>query len=124
MRTPKPVMVDFPKGGIRVEGTFVPEPSGTCQNCGKRPGTTKWVGEGGTMALIHGMYSWWCGICCVEAQLDYARKQAALIPEREAELAKLLAAETASVTDPAKSPLPASTPLPPSTPFPGAGGAR
>lgn len=60
-----------------------------CQNCGQREGTENWVGEGGTMAFIHGMHQCWCKICCCEAQLEYARKLAATIPELEVKLAAL-----------------------------------
>lgn len=45
-----------------------------CQNCKKRKATTKWVGEGSVMDLIHGMYENWCGQCCLEAQIEYAEK--------------------------------------------------
>jgi RNA polymerase subunit RPABC4/transcription elongation factor Spt4 len=66
-----------------------------CQNCGKREATENWVGEGGMLALTHGMYSCWCKICCLEAQLKYMREIVARIPETEAELAALRKQEAA-----------------------------
>ena len=61
-----------------------------CQNCGKRPGTEKWVGEGSTLDYIHGFYSKWCKICCLEEQLKFHKEAASRIPEIEKELAELL----------------------------------
>jgi hypothetical protein len=60
-----------------------------CQNCGKRPATENWVGEGGTLAYVHGHYQRWCERCCIEAQLDNARKAAERIPELEKRLEEL-----------------------------------
>ena len=65
----------------------------SCVNCRKRPATVKWVGTGGALALIHGMYSWWCDVCAVEAQLAYAKEQRRSIRKLERELAVLKAAE-------------------------------
>lgn len=69
--------------------------SDRCANCQMPPpgGTElhRWVGEGGALALSHGMYSWWCDVCTTAAQLDHARTRAALIPEMEERLADLRA---------------------------------
>jgi hypothetical protein len=60
-----------------------------CQNCGKREATECWVGEGGVLALVHNMSQSWCKICCIEAQLEYAKKIANKIPDLEKELEEL-----------------------------------
>lgn len=51
-----------------------------CAKCQHRPGTEIWVGEGGTLAYVHGMYSRWCRRCVIEAQLEHAKTIAATIP--------------------------------------------
>jgi hypothetical protein len=61
----------------------------TCAKCQQRPATTWWSGEGGTMALVHGCYEARCEICCIEEQLEHARRLAAAIPAMEAQLADL-----------------------------------
>lgn len=71
------------------EDPFGPPENRTCSNCEKRPATTWWVGEGGTLALVHGMKSPWCEHCCIAEQLKHARKLAASIPELEAKLKEL-----------------------------------
>lgn len=65
------------------------QPDGFCRNCQKRPATTFWVGEGGALAYVHGGGVPWCMRCTVEAQLKYAREQAARIPELEQQLKRL-----------------------------------
>lgn len=60
-----------------------------CEHCGERPGTIKWVGEGGFLALTHGMYQMWCERCVTIANLEHAEAQAAKIPDLKAKLAKL-----------------------------------
>jgi hypothetical protein len=60
-----------------------------CANCGKRPGTEIWA-PGGTVAYVHGIYSMWCPICVMEAQLKHAYEQKDLIPGLEAKLAQAL----------------------------------
>jgi hypothetical protein len=60
-----------------------------CANCGERPGTLQWVGEGGVMALVHGMYQMWCELCAARAQLDYSREQATRVADLEARVAEL-----------------------------------
>ena len=57
-----------------------------CQNCGKRPATQNWIGIGSTPDYVHGNFARWCELCCVEAQLEYARKAAERIPELEKRL--------------------------------------
>ena len=63
----------------------------TCQQCGLRDGTERWVGSGGVLAYVHGAGVWWCQHCVVEAQLTYARELAATIPDLERRLAALQA---------------------------------
>jgi len=60
-----------------------------CANCHERPATTRWVGEGGSLALSHGFYSGWCNLCVAKKQLEHAEQRAALIPELKAEIARL-----------------------------------
>ena len=60
-----------------------------CANCQSRPAEIDWVGEGGTLAWVHGMFSRWCLRCATEAQLKHARETAARIPELEQKLAGL-----------------------------------
>lgn len=60
-----------------------------CQNCNKRPATTNWVGEGGTMAYVHGMYQRWCDYCATKEQLKYCKKMARAIPRLEKKFKKL-----------------------------------
>jgi protein-arginine kinase activator protein McsA len=45
-----------------------------CQHCHKREATVHWVGEGGVLDFVHGMYEEWCEICSLEAQLAHAKK--------------------------------------------------
>lgn len=45
--------------------------------------------NGGVMGFVHGMYSRWCKICCLEAQLGYAKEIAEQIPSLEKELEEL-----------------------------------
>lgn len=86
-------IVDLTYGdGIAVAATTVSsttEAPVDCQNCGQRPGTEKWVGNGGVMDLVHGMYSMRCKICVLKAQLEHAYKTAAGIPDLEKELSEL-----------------------------------
>lgn len=56
-----------------------PEPR-LCDNCQKRLGTIKWVGNGGAMDLIHGFYDMWCTRCAARAQLKHALGRAKAIP--------------------------------------------
>ncbi len=77
---------------INLEDTdqpLFPQPSGDCANCHQRPATELWIGEGGTLALVHGHYEFWCKFCCLQFALNYARERAAAIPELERELAAL-----------------------------------
>lgn len=70
-----------------------------CQNCGKREATITWVGEGGTLAWVHGMGQEWCKLCCVKEQLKYAKKQAERIPELKEELRQLIEQEIQEAED-------------------------
>jgi len=45
-----------------------------CQNCHKRKTTVTYVGEGGMLDFIHGMYERLCKHCCLEKQIKYAEK--------------------------------------------------
>lgn len=58
----------------------------TCTNCGKHRASVKWVGEGSTLDLLHGHYTWWCSCCALRAQVAFARKIARRIPRLEREL--------------------------------------
>jgi hypothetical protein len=60
-----------------------------CSNCHKRKATENWVGDGGWMAYSHGMYSRWCKICVLEAQIASIRKSMNRLPTLEAKLKKL-----------------------------------
>jgi len=60
-----------------------------CANCNNREGTICWIGDGGALAYVHGMYSMWCELCATIANLDYAKKQANLIPELEKKIKEL-----------------------------------
>lgn len=71
------------RSDMEYEDPFIIKPGTICQNCGKRPAETNWVGEGSTMDLIHGNYVQWCNLCCAKESLIYARKQADRIPELE-----------------------------------------
>jgi hypothetical protein len=75
--------------GMRVCGYCGAVPKVKCAKCGKREGTTGWVGTSGILAWTHGMYERWCEICILEAQLEYARERATKIPEMEKRLEEL-----------------------------------
>ena len=62
--------------------------AGRCPHCGTREATENWCPEG-MLGYVHGAYQRWCKHCVVEAQLDYCRKSAAIIPELEAKLKDL-----------------------------------
>ena len=79
----------IPEGDLIVPAQPLPEPSGDCANCGQRPATQFWVGEGGMLAYTHGHYQSWCEPCVLQAQLDYARERAEAIPDLERQLAAL-----------------------------------
>ena len=69
---------------------YAPPKDKTCAKCQQRPATTWWTAEG-TIALVHGFYEARCEVCCLEEQLENARRLAASIPEMEARLAALKA---------------------------------
>lgn len=64
---------------------------GLCQHCRVRRATLDWVGEGGTLGHVHGLYERWCEVCATTEQLAYAKRQAARVPELEAKLLATLA---------------------------------
>lgn len=66
------------------------KPTGKCCKCGTRDATVWWT-NGGIYAAVHGFGEPRCELCCVEAQLEEARKLTAKIPELEAKV-KLLRA--------------------------------
>lgn len=68
-----------------------PQPE-LCTNCHQRLGTLAWIGDGGTLAWVHGCGTWWCPPCVLEAQLAYALQRAADIPRLQRELAAVRAA--------------------------------
>lgn len=57
-----------------------------CLNCNQAPATTTWVGEGGALAYSHGFGQPWCLPCVQRAQLAYAKKISATIPQLEQQL--------------------------------------
>ncbi len=62
---------------------------GKCANCFKHNNNGQpWVGEGGTMAYVHGAYTYWCNCCILKAQVKYARQSARQLPRLEKKLAK------------------------------------
>lgn len=78
-----------------------------CAKCGLCPGTEIWVGEGGTLAYVHGIYTpHWCLICVTTEQLLHAQKVAATVPELQKKLQTLTGdtspiAKALGVVDPA-----------------------
>jgi len=58
-----------------------------CENCREHKATILWIGEGSTLDWVHGAGVPWCECCCLKAQLDYAKKRMAGIPELERKLA-------------------------------------
>lgn len=70
------------------------EPSGICSNCEARPATEIWVGEGGSLALSHGLYSHWCKRCCLVAQIEYANGIIERLPNAKRQLAEIDAEES------------------------------
>ena len=61
-----------------------------CQNCHKREGTVRWVGDTGVMGWIHGMSQWWCKQCCLKESLKYAKHQAKRIVKLEKQLKRII----------------------------------
>jgi hypothetical protein len=70
-----------------------------CACCHKRPGTKRWVGEGGAMALSHGFYEMWCEGCVLRKQIEHAQERAAAIPDLEQQLEDWLLADGFIVDD-------------------------
>ena len=64
------------------------KPTDVCQNCHEHRATSNWVGEGGTLAFVHGAFQRWCECCCLKAQLEHAYARANQIPELERALAE------------------------------------
>ena len=60
-----------------------------CQHCHKREASVQWVGDGGIIAMTHGMYENWCDFCATTEQLKHARRSAKHIPRLEKKLKKL-----------------------------------
>ena len=60
-----------------------------CKNCGTRPATTNWVGEGGILDDVHGMSQRWCDYCATRGQLVHCKKMARRIPILEKKLKSL-----------------------------------
>jgi hypothetical protein len=84
-----------PVVGERVPGDYAEIPADRCQNCQKRPATMDWLGEGSVMDWAHGNYQRWCDLCAAEAQVEYAAKMAAALPDLVKKRDELRAAETA-----------------------------
>lgn len=66
--------------------------NGLCVRCQKRAATLHF---GDALSFTHGGEKNCCALCAAEEQLAHARKMAALIPEREAEVTRLTAALSA-----------------------------
>lgn len=62
--------------------------AGLCRWCKERPATLHF---GDLLSYTHGAIENCCELCCAEMQLQHAREQAALIPEREAVVERLMA---------------------------------
>ena len=61
-----------------------------CANCNMRKGTERWGGTFDSITLARtGWHQMWCMRCVLSAQLEYAKKLAATIPELERQLAEL-----------------------------------
>jgi len=67
-------------------------PKGDCESCGARPATSWWSGESSFTEINHGapVYKW-CELCCIEAQLEHAKKAAGRVAELEEQRARFLA---------------------------------
>lgn len=65
-----------------------PELGDPCTHCRQRPSTCMWTGEGGTLAYVHGCYTYYCDICALEGQLLHAEACAARIPQLRQALAE------------------------------------
>ena len=75
--------------------SMMPKLGDPCSKCKTRVSTIQWVGDGGFIAGIHGMWTPYCEHCALEDQLAFARERAAAIPEIERKLKELLDAEKA-----------------------------
>ena len=51
-----------------------PSKSSMCQHCHNRKATIQWIGTGGIMDALHGMFEMWCERCTLEAQITYAEE--------------------------------------------------
>lgn len=60
-----------------------PPPGKRCDECDERPATIRWGTE---LEVTHGMFSWRCRVCALEAQVEHARERAAALPELERRL--------------------------------------
>ncbi len=69
----------------------VPALTSLCQNCGQRPATENWTGDGGSLAFVHGFYQRWCKLCCVRKSLECAIEVASRIPDLKKQLEEELA---------------------------------
>lgn len=70
--------------------SFLDVPEGAvCQNCGERPATAAWVGEGSMLDAVHGNFQWWCELCALKASLAYAEGLADRIPDLKRRIAAL-----------------------------------
>lgn len=65
-----------------------------CENCETRPATETWVGDGGALALSHGLSSRWCKRCCLVAQIEYANGIIERLPNTKRQLAEIDAEES------------------------------
>ncbi len=76
-------------GDVPAADPFAIPKGAVCANCGDRPATAVWSGEGGTLAVVHGFVAYWCEWCVLRAQIAYAEEVAGRLPELRAKLQAL-----------------------------------
>jgi hypothetical protein len=87
-----PEEYDAVKAAEDAEREETSKPKGLCRNCSVRQASTWWVGDGGTLAFVHGMGQPWCEPCCNGEQIKFAEEAVARLPKLrlDAERMKLL----------------------------------
>lgn len=68
----------------------MPEGQVCTNDCDHLAEPIPWVNNGNTMNLVHGVYTWWCRCCMIDAQLEHAKLKAVQIPQLEQELIEAL----------------------------------
>lgn len=64
-----------------------------CKRCKTREGTETFVDGDATFMWVHGVYEMRCKICCLEAQIEHAKKCVENLPVFEKELRDLKAGQ-------------------------------